>query len=83
MQILEGRAIRCSCSMPQKTAKDGSQDGFYPSAQHHRACNINLLRRTPPVCGRIAYSVLEGADLSRLLLGSRLECASEKEAVWP
>ena len=34
--------------------------GFYPSAQHHRACNINLLRRTPRVCGRIAYSHSRG-----------------------
>ena len=69
--------------MAQKTANTGLEDRFYPVLQLHRACNINLLRRTPPVCGRIAYSVLEGADLSRLLLGSRLECASEKEAVWP
>jgi len=34
--------------------------GFYPSVQHHRACNINLLRRTPRVCGRIAYSHRRG-----------------------
>ena len=43
-----------------------SRPVFNPSAQHHRACNINLLRRTPRICGRIAYSCVEGADLSRL-----------------
>ena len=69
--------------MAQKTANTGLETGFYPALQLHRTCNINLLRRTPPVYGRIAYSVFEGADLSRLLLGSRLECASEKEAMWP
>ena len=44
---------------------------FSAATQQHRACNINLLRRTPRVCGRIAYSGVEGADLSRLPLRSR------------
>ena len=45
---------------------------FSAATQQHRACNINLLRRTPRVCGRIAYSGVEGADLSRFPLRSRI-----------
>jgi hypothetical protein len=46
--------------------------GFCASVQHHRACNINLLRRTPRVCGRIAYSRRRGGRPLAAPLRSRL-----------
>lgn len=45
------------------------QSGFSFASQPRRACNINLLRCTPRISTRIAYSVAEGADLSPLRSG--------------
>ena len=82
MRILGGR-FGANRVCRRKRRRMALKTRFSAAMQQRRACNINLLRRTPRVCGRIAYCGVEGADLSRLPLRSRIECASEKEASWP